>query len=57
VWWFNAERDLEDVPPQLLADLREAANACAVIAVLRQDKYWNGVAARVRALLPEEGET
>jgi hypothetical protein len=42
---------------QLLADLREAASACALVAATSSGpraQYWDDLAARVRALLPEE---
>ena len=43
--------------PHLLADLREAASACALVAATSSGpraQHWDDLAARVRALLPEE---
>jgi hypothetical protein len=70
VWWFNAERDLEDVPPQLLADLRTLASLPDDLALSFADprlRYadvqvdldlWEeakAAAARVREWLSERG--
>jgi len=58
-WWHPEEPEHYDPSERLLADLREAASACALVAATASGpraQYWDDLAARVRALLPEEDE-